>query len=265
MVLGHSLGELAAATAAGVFTPEDALMIAAARARLIASLPPGAMTAVALSRAEIEAIDEAAHFDRRDQRLEHDRHRRRDRGRRRARAPPHRARDHLKRLDVEHAVHSEAMRPIAAALTDVVASCPRRPPRLPYLSNVTGALLSADEAMRPAYWAEHLCDTVALAPAIDHLLADSAQVIVEIGPGAGLASLVRLASKRHGGAPRTTVVSSRAEGGGEDIRHLLAAVAELWLAGVAVEWRGLWPDGLPAASRSRPTHSSARATGSTAR
>lgn len=244
VVLGHSLGELAAATAAGVFIPEDAVMIAAARARLIASLPPGAMTAVALSRAEIEAMgadvaiaaingpsttviagasEAVAALERRLTEREIT----------------------WKRLDVEHAVHSEAMRPIAAALTDIVARLPRRPPRLPYLSNVTGALLSADEAMRPAYWAEHLCHTVALAPAIDHLLADPAQVIVEIGPGAGLASLVRLASKRHGGASRTTVVSSRAEGGGEDIRHLLTAVAELWLAGVAIDWRGLWPDGLP--------------------
>ena len=244
VVLGHSLGELAAAAAAGVFAPEDALALAAARARLIASLPPTAMTAVALSPAEIDALDASgvaiaaingprttvvagsieavAALERRLTEGEIT----------------------WKRLDVEHAVHSGAMRPIAAALTDVVARLPRNPPRLPYLSNVTGALLSADEAMRPAYWADHLCQPVALAPAIDHLVADPGCVIVEIGPGAGLASLARLAGKRLGG-PSRTVVSSLSEGHGEDVRHLLTAVAELWLAGVAIDWRGLWPAGLP--------------------
>jgi acyl transferase domain-containing protein/aryl carrier-like protein len=244
IVLGHSLGELAAAVAAGVFTPDDALALAAARARLIASLPPGAMTAVALSALEIEAI--AA-----------------DGVTIAARNGPHTTivagsidavaalERHLaereitwKRLDVEHAVHTEYMRPIAAALTDVVASFPRSAPRIPYLSNVTGALLSADEATRPAYWAEHLCRAVALAPAVDHLVADADHVLVEIGPGAGLASLARLAEKRLGGPPRT-IVTSLPDGRGEDLRHLLGAVAELWIAGVPIDWRGLEIDGCP--------------------
>ncbi len=244
IVLGHSLGELAAAVAAGVFAPDDALALAAARARLIASLPPGAMTAVALSPLEIEAIGapgvtiaarsgptttivagpiaSVAALERTLAEREIT----------------------WKRLDVEHAVHTEAMRPIAAALTEIVAGLPRSPPRIHYLSNVTGALLSAEDAVRPAYWAEHLCHAVALAPAIDHLVADADHVVVEIGPGAGLASLVRLAERRLGG-PQRTVVTSLPEGRGEDLRHLLAAVAELWAAGVAIDWRGLWPEGSP--------------------
>jgi acyl transferase domain-containing protein len=244
VVLGHSLGELAAAIAAGVFTPEDGLALAAARARLIASLPPGAMTAVALSPAEIEAIgadgvtiaaingprttvvagpiEAVAAIERRL------------------------AEGAIvcKRLDVGHAIHTEAMRPIAAALTDVVAGLPRRAPRVPYLSNVTGDLLSAEDATRPSYWAEHLCHAVALGPAIDRLIADPARVIVEIGPGAGLASLARLAAKRLGGPPRA-IVTSLAEGRGDDLQHLLGAAAALWIAGVTIDWRGLWSEGSP--------------------
>ncbi|MEP7119971.1 MAG: beta-ketoacyl synthase N-terminal-like domain-containing protein [Byssovorax sp.] len=244
IVLGHSLGELAAAVAAGVFTPDDALALAAARARLIASLPPGAMTAVALSALEIEAIDapgvtiavrsgpsttvvagsiDAVSALERGLALRE---------------------ITCKRLDVEHAVHTEAMRPIAAALTAIVARFPRSAPRIPYLSSVTGARLTADEATRPTYWAEHLCHPVALAPAIDHLVADPDHLIVEIGPGAGLASLARLAARRLGGPPRT-VVTSLPEGRGEDLRHLLGAVAELWVAGAPIDWRGLWPEGSP--------------------
>jgi acyl transferase domain-containing protein len=244
IVLGHSLGELAAAVAAGVLAPDDALALGAARARLIATLPPGAMTVVALSPLEIEAIGAVGVVIA-------------------ARSGPAttvvagsieavRALERrlaegaitCKRLDVEHAVHTEAMRPIAAELTALVARLPLRAPRIPYLSNVTGALLSADEATRPAYWAEHLCQPVALAPAIDHLVADPDHLIVEIGPGAGLASLARLAAKRLGGPPRT-VVTSLPDGRGDDLRHLLGAVGELWIAGVAIDWRGLWPEGLP--------------------
>ena len=244
IVLGHSLGELAAAVAAGVFAPDDALALAAARARLIASLPPGAMTVVALSPLEIEAIDApgvtiAVRSGPRTTVV----------------AGPIDAIAALerclaereitcKRLDVEHAVHTTAMRPIAAALTEVVARLPRSAPRIPYLSNVTGARLTADEATRPAYWAEHLCRAVALAPAIDHLVADPDHLIVEIGPGAGLASLARLAAKRLSG-PARTVVTSLPEGRGEDLRHLLGAVAELWIAGATIDWRGLWPEGSP--------------------
>jgi acyl transferase domain-containing protein len=244
IVLGHSLGELAAAVAAGVFAPDDALALAAARARLIASLPPGAMTVVALSPLEIEAIDApgvtiAVRSGPRTTVVA---------GSIEAVAALERSLAEreitCKRLDVEHAVHTAAMRPIAAALTEVVARLPHRAPRIPYLSNVTGARLTADEATRPAYWAEHLCHAVALAPAIDHLVADPDLLIVEIGPGAGLASLARLAAKRLGGPPRT-VVTSLPEGRGEDLRHLLGAVAELWIAGAPIDWRGLWPDGAP--------------------
>ncbi len=244
IVLGHSLGELAAAVAAGVLAPDDALALGAARARIIATLPPGAMTVVALSPLEIEAIGAVGVVIA-------------------ARSGPattvvagsieavgaleHRLAERAitcKRLDVEHAVHTEAMRPIAAELTAIVARLPLHAPRISYLSNVTGALLSADEATRPAYWAEHLCQPVALAPAIDHLVADADHLIVEIGPGAGLASLARLAAKRLGGPPRT-VVTSLPDGRGDDLRYLLGAVGELWIAGVAIDWRGLWPDGSP--------------------
>jgi phthiocerol/phenolphthiocerol synthesis type-I polyketide synthase E len=235
-LLGYSLGEYAAAAAAGVFSFEDALRIAAGRARLIASLPPGAMTAVPLPpegaaiasksgpRLSVVSGSMAAITD-----LE---------GRLGDRGIP------CRRLDVRHSFHTEAMRPVAAALAALVAGVPRRAPSIPYLSNVTGTWITDAEATDPSYWAEQLCRPVELDRALSTLVADPDRVFVELGPGAALQGLALLAGHRAGGGPRIAV-GSLPPSRGEDLRAWLESIGRLWIHGVTIDWSALHAGAAP--------------------
>jgi phthiocerol/phenolphthiocerol synthesis type-I polyketide synthase E len=234
LMLGHSLGEYVAACLAGVFQLEDALRIVAARGRLMQTLAPGAMTAVPLpeaglkpflGRCDIAAINgeqlcvlagplhaiEQAEAALREQ-------------------------GHLpRRLQVAIASHSSLVEPILAELERVVAAVPRQAPRLPFVSNVTGRPITAEEAVSPAYWARHLRGTVRFADGLREVLGTPGRVLLEVGPGETLAGLARqhpLAASAASGWASQAHPQQHAR----NAQHLAATVAGLWTAGVAIDW-----------------------------
>ncbi|MEO7331664.1 MAG: beta-ketoacyl synthase N-terminal-like domain-containing protein, partial [Minicystis sp.] len=242
-LLGHSLGEYAAAVTAGVFSREDALSLVAERARLISTLPPGAMLALPLSSEEIaliaapgvslaaingarmsvvggsrEAIDDLA------QQL----------GKKGIASM---------RLPVEHAFHTEAMRPIAASFAARVAAMERHPPQIPTLSNLSGDWLTAAQAQDPLYWAEHLCRPVRFHQALTRLLGDPARLLVELGPGSTLTSLARLAAQGDSPTPHLALppLSLLVAEPGSAAPPWLEALAALWRAGLSLDWEALDP------------------------
>ena len=234
-MLGHSIGEYVAACLAGVFTLDDALALVALRGRLMQAMPPGAMLAVsmpeaslrplvdgALSLAAINMADQcvisgpAADIDRAAALLG-------ERGVATA------------RLRTSHAFHSSMMDPVLETFAEAVGRVPLRAPSIPFVSNLSGDWITAAQATDPHYWARHLRSTVRFADGLARVLGESDSVVLEIGPGSTLTSF----ALRHPKRSRDTLVVDSLTGARartDDERHLLDALAQVWAAGVAVDW-----------------------------
>jgi non-ribosomal peptide synthase protein (TIGR01720 family) len=232
-MIGHSLGEYVAACLAGVFELEDALTLVAERGRLMQALPRGAMLAVPLAAqtlqpllpaavsvaainapsltvisgppAEIDAVEDIL----------------------RARGTTSR------RLETSHAFHSAMMDPMIAAFRRRVAALTLRPPRLPYVSNLTGGWIRVEEATDPDYWVRHLREPVRFADGLTMLLQEPQRLLLDIGPGRVLAGLATRHPMRSDGH-RIVSASDTATAG---VPALTAAAAHAWLAGAPLDWR----------------------------
>jgi acyl transferase domain-containing protein/acyl carrier protein len=246
-MIGHSIGEYVAACLAGVFSLEDALKLVALRGRLMQSLPAGAMLAVSMSEAEaapwlcehdvdLAAVNApsqcvwsgpAASIERAEAALA-------GRG------------IQAVRLRTSHAFHSRMMDPILASFQAHVASTTRRPPTIPWISNVTGEWIAAGQATDPRYWANHVRQAVRFSDGIRTLRQAPERILLEVGPGQTLCALARRQGE-GAPAPMLTVASlSRPRRGAastSEATGLLDAVGRLWGAGVSIEWSGLRRDG----------------------
>jgi acyl transferase domain-containing protein len=238
-MLGHSIGEYVAACLAGVFSLDDTLRIVAARGRLLQALPGGAMLAVGLAEAELEpwlahGCDLAAVNAPQNCVLS---------GSQEAIAAAERELAGrgvaVQRLHVSHAFHSALIEPACAALEALVGSVARNVPALPFLSNLTGRLITAEQATDPGYWSRHLRSTVRFADGLTELLRESGRVLLEVGPGDALSQLAR----RHPDAGRAVaIVSSQ-----PNVRrctetaadHLPLTAGRLWTVGVDLDWAAL--------------------------
>ena len=233
-MLGHSLGEWVAACLAEVFSFEDALALVAERGRLMSELPRGGMLAVPLAADEVEpllgpdlalaaingpeavvASGPLAPLARLEKSLL-------------ARGVP------ARRLRTSHAFHSPMMEPILEVFAERVRQAAPQAPRLPLLSNRTGALLRGEEARDPLYWAGQLRAPVRFDAGLRELFREPSLLLLEIGPGRSLATLATRHPER---AASQGVVSSGRSGGEAGAEAVTAALAELWVAGAKVDWR----------------------------
>jgi amino acid adenylation domain-containing protein/non-ribosomal peptide synthase protein (TIGR01720 family) len=234
-MFGHSIGEYAAACTAGVFDERTALELVAERGRLIESTEPGAMLAIGLPERDLQShlvngLSVAVVTSHRQSVV----------------SGPAESIEALQafalgagveawRVAVDRAMHSAAMDPVVGPLRELVARTDRAAPRIPFVSSTTGGYLSAETAADPAYWARHLREPVRLFDALGLLLRDHVNAcIIEVGPGASLASLVRRHPDR---TPAHRVITTLRNGSDEADDELVfkTAVARLWIAGVPVE------------------------------
>lgn len=237
-MLGHSVGEYVAACLAGVFSLEDGLALIAARGRMIQAMPPGVMLAVSLPEMDLEPLlnervsiaaenapgqtvasgDEAA-ITELEERL--------------------RSRNiECRRLRTSHAFHSPMMEPVVKEFAARVGQVPLQAPTRRYLSNVTGAWITAAQATDPRYWASHLRNAVRFADCGRRLLEDASMAMVECGPGETLLGLLRMQLPPR--SSRLLLASMRHPAASRDDREVwLDAVGRLWVAGVEVEWDGM--------------------------
>ncbi len=237
-MIGYSIGEYVAACLAGVMSLPDALTLVALRARTIDELPGGAMLAVPLPEAEVRplltgdtgelalAATNGPHFcvvggpadaiARLERELA---------GRGAA----------CLRLHATHAFHTPALKPALAPFLDAARKVRLAPPRIPFLSNVTGTWITDAEATDPDYWGRHMVGTVRFAEGLAELLADPARVLLEVGPGSTLSTLAR----QHPRAAAGQVIlptMRRASEARPDAVALLGALGALWAAGVTIDW-----------------------------
>lgn len=236
-VIGHSIGEYAAACLAGVFSLADALALVAARGRLMQQLPGGAMLAISLSEQEISpflnaelslaAINGPSRcvISGSIEAVEALQMRLTKRG------------IMNQRLHTSHAFHSAMMDPILEPFMEKVQQVSLNPPQIPCLSNVTGTWLTATEATDPNYWTRHLRQPVRFVSGVSELLHNPHFVLVEVGPGRTLSTLTRQHPDRD---DQQIVLSSMRHPQDQlsDIAFLLTTLGKLWLAGVQIDWSG---------------------------
>lgn len=236
-VIGHSLGEYAAACAAGAMSLEDGLKLVATRGKLCASLPAGAMAAIYAplvdveaaiatrterlsiaavngpesivisgERSDVEAV--IAAFNGRNVRTQ--------------------------LLKISMAAHSPltagALAPLAAAAAEIAG----QPPRVPVAWNLTGGTpLPGNGAPDATYWRRHLAEPVRFADGLAELTRQGFQTFLEIGPHPTLTALARsvLPDEAH-------VIHSlhRDE---DDWQTISQALARLYVAGARIDWAGV--------------------------
>ena len=203
-MIGHSVGEYVAACLSGVFRLEDALAVVAFRGRVMEALPEGAMLAVTLAEPDVTpfldgnlclaAVNGPAQCVISGPRADADRCE--------GALVSHGV--VVRRLPASRAFHSAMTAPAAAELEAFLQRLPLAPPRIPYVSNVTGTWATAEDATNPAYWARQLRQTVRFADGLDAVLAIHDALIVE----AGLARPYGLARWHPAKSSSQVVVSS---------------------------------------------------------
>ncbi|GAA4929188.1 type I polyketide synthase [Actinoplanes utahensis] len=190
-LIGHSVGELVAATVAGVFSLADGARAVSARATLMRQMPPGAMLAVAAGAAEVKpyldtTVSLAAVNSARQSVLS-------------GPDPALRAIAEKMRADgiastpmsTSHAFHSPAMAPAAEEFEAILTGMTLRPPAIPVVSGMTGAPVGDDEAVSAAFWARQLVAPVQFATAVTTALGGGPAFLIETGPGHSLTRLLR--------------------------------------------------------------------------
>jgi len=237
-MVGHSIGEFAAACLADVFSLQDALRLIAARGRLMQELPGGAMVAVRLPEAVLAPLlgDDLALAAINGPSLC-------------VAAGPFEAIAALeatlqargasfRRLRTSHAFHSAMMDPMIAEFAQCVQQVTLRPPTIPYVSGCTGTWITAEQATSPSYWANHARQPVRFADAMATLSVDQSSVLLEVGPGRALGTLAMQATAKHG---KRTIIASLPDASREtsDNACMLEAVGRLWVAGVTPDWQAL--------------------------
>jgi acyl transferase domain-containing protein/acyl carrier protein len=235
-MLGHSLGEYVAACLANVFTLEDGLMLVAERGRLMQSLPTGAMLAMSISEAdaqawlspeislaavngpkqcvfsgEVNAIDILEKQLNKKGMIGH-------------------------RLSTSHAFHSPMMEPAVEQFIHVVNRVKLNAPTLSVLSGLTGTWLTAQEATSVEYWGNQMRKTVRFADGVKELAKQVDPVLLEVGPGRTLISLVK--QQTTGRMLLATLKHERDER--SDGECLMSALGQLWVAGVEVDWKNYY-------------------------
>ena len=223
LVAGHSVGELAAAHVAGVFSLADACRLVAARGRLLAELPAtGAMVALSVSEQQarellVPGVDLAAVNGPSAVVIsgDHDA----------VLAVTRRAPGRARRLKVTRAFHSAHTEPVLERFAQVAATVEYLTPAIP--------VVCGGDITDPAHWVRHIRDTVRFHDTVVTLGERGTRVIVEIGPDAALTPLID--------SPAVVVPTLRR--GMAEPEAVMGALATLWAHGTDPDWTAVTPGG----------------------
>src|SRR5262245_57727640 len=232
-VLGHSVGEFAAAFCAGVYTLEDGLLLVSERARLMQSLPRlGAMAAIFADESTVAAsLDNAENIAVAAVNAPYNTVISGERGAVTAAAAHFSSRGiGSQLLNVSHAFHSPLMQPIMDELRRTAAAIAAQSPQIPWISTTSGAAFTQPPDAR--YWCNHARNAVRFQQGIEALARLGIDDFIEIGPGDALRALGRqcldcshawlgsLGNKRR-----------------SDFGEILTTMGELYVQGYDIDWR----------------------------
>ena len=238
-LIGHSMGENAAACVAGVLSFRHAVQLVRLRGELFDEIKGGGMLSVGLSPAELSArmpasLDVAsvnapnlcvvsgsnAELDAFEKEMVA-------------------TGIDANRIAIDIAAHSRSLAPILGRFEAFLKSIPLSPPVIPIVSNKSGQWLSNAEATDPAYWTSHLRSTVRFADGLATLAEDPDRLYIEVGPGRALSSLVK--AQGRVAAPRVINSLPHPDERTDDSLHWLTAVARAWATGLKVDPSRLFP------------------------
>lgn len=238
-MIGHSMGEYAAACIAGVLSLADALGIVVLRGQLFNTLPKGGMLSLPFSPEEVSTKYLGTELDiavvnKFDQTVV---------------SGPITAIDALKevlnkeeihapRLHIHVAAHSRYVESVLEPFKNHLATIQFNDPKIPWISNLDGQYIKPETIKNPDYWVNHLRQTVHFARGIRTLLLEGNYIFLETGPGQSLSTAVRqhssrkpehqvLASARH---PKEVI---------DDKAFWLKTLGQLWLSGHEPLWHQL--------------------------
>ncbi|MEP5729181.1 MAG: beta-ketoacyl synthase N-terminal-like domain-containing protein [Sulfitobacter sp.] len=237
-MVGHSMGENVAACLAGVMTFENLVDLVLLRGRLFDEVPAGGMLSISAPLAAIEPLLGAdldiasvnaselvavsgpqAALEALQERLS-------------------KADIEYQRIAIDIAAHSRMLDPILDRYRAFLATLDLQPPAMPFVSNRSGQMITADEATNPDYWVSQLRNTVHFADCITTLSAARKHVYLEVGPGKALSALTQMSD----GVAPAQVLSTLRHPDQEiaDDMYFISVIARLWACGVEADWTQIW-------------------------
>jgi phthiocerol/phenolphthiocerol synthesis type-I polyketide synthase E len=233
-IFGHSVGEYTAAVLAGVMSIEEALRLVAVRGQLVREIAPGAMLAVALSEADIAPLlnDELAvaalnAFDMCT-----------------VAGTPDAIQTLAKELKAEgityqplrasHAFHTPLIEPVINPFLAELGRIRLNPPRIPFISCITGTWIQPEEAQSPEYWARQMRLPVQFDAGLTELLSRENRMLLDVGPGQTLYGMALRKSRSYEGCQ--VLAAMQPSVGSSEQRSVLTALTELWRLGAPLEW-----------------------------
>ncbi|PBB89684.1 hypothetical protein CK215_26365 [Mesorhizobium sp. WSM3864] len=239
-VVGHSIGEYAAAQIAGIISLPDAIRLTLKRGHLTARVPAGGIVAVGLSPEELRpywnenlslaaingpcqcvvsgAASEIAAFHEQLQSKS----------------------IASKQIRASHAVHSSLLDPILPDFRIHAEQVELQTPQIPFMSTVLGDWLETDSPIDGSYWVLNLRETVQFHRAFDRLMQSGHELFIEMGPGAALSRHSRqFKSKSNLRGPVAFAALPGSDHGQGDHARVLQTMGKLWTCGVGIDWSGL--------------------------
>ncbi len=237
-MVGHSMGENVAACLAGCMTFENLIDLVLLRGRLFDEVPAGGMLSISARLSVIEPLlgddldiasvnapeliavsGPQAALDAMQDRL--------------------RAADiEYQRIAIDIAAHSRMLEPILARYRAFLASLDLQAPNMPFVSNRSGMLITADEATSPDYWVGQLRNCVNFADCITTLSAPRKRIYLEVGPGKALSALAQM----HPEVSPTQVLSTlrHVDQDIADDKYFISVIGRLWACGYTADWSQIW-------------------------
>ena len=243
-LIGHSIGEVTAATVSGVFTFEEALKFVAIRGDIMQKQKSGSMLSVSLSPKDLNPYLNGANVEL----ALHN-------------APGYSVvsgsdkdindfNELLKKADgnihttilkTSHAFHSKLMEPALEPFLEAVGDIHLSKPNIPLISNVTGTWMEEDEACSHKYWVDHIRSTVRFSDGITEIFQSEDEVVfVEVGPGNSLSMLLSQFPKTKNFKAISTIRHPHINT--EDIITFYNAISEFWISGGRINWDEIYED-----------------------
>ena len=256
VVMGHSVGELAAAQAAGVFSLEDGMRFAAARGTLLSATERGGMAAVFAPASKVAAAVEKVNAESNGVGLSISG----DNGVQQVVSGPVPDIEAISnlfesegiraiRLNTSWGFHSALLDPALDGLEGALDGVAIRHPSITLISNLTGRPVEASMAMDGAYWRQHARQPVAFAGGVSAMAQLGVDLVIEMGPHSVLGPMTMQAwpeSSPEGGAAESPVVIASLrrpprDGSSPDPESsFIDAVAEAYQAGLEISFQGLF-------------------------
>ncbi len=240
-VMGYSFGEYVAACLAGVFSLEQTLELVVRRGQMISTLPRGGMMSLPIPKEEVlPFLKEGSHLAI-------------DNGESCVVSGTVEALDEIEsrmkenklftvRLPSTHPLHSPLMMPVKNEFMQLVESLNPQPARIPLMSNVTGNWTGNGETSNPEYWFNHLSQPVLFDGGVRQLEKKNNTLIIEIGPGSDLTSLLQRRIGGHSGIAVLNIAPPK-EHSISTLEYVTNRLGSIWRYGVPVDWKRFYSGG----------------------